>query len=132
MAAQIAAGAGALLAPGATLVAVPPHPRRQRARGFDPAELIAVALARRSGLPLVRALRRGGRSSRQLGASREARRAATLDFRVRAAPPEHVVLVDDVHTTGATLHACAEVLRRAGCRRIAALSWARTLDDRSR
>ncbi len=132
IAAQIAAGAE--LHPQAALVAVPAHPRRRRARGFDPAELIATALARRSGLPLVRALRRGRSASRQLGASRAARRdAAGLDFRARAGvPPARVVLVDDVHTTGATLHACAAALRRAGCRQITAITWARTLDDRPR
>lgn len=132
MAAQIAATAPAtLLAPGATLVAVPPHPGRRRARGFDPAGLIAADLARRSGLPLARALRRGGGASRQLGASGEQRRAATrLEFRARAAAPERAILVDDVHTTGATLHACARALRRAGSRRIAALTWARTVDVR--
>ena len=90
-------------------------------------------LARRSGLPLARALRRGGGASRQLGASREQRRAATrLEFRARIAAPERAVLVDDVHTTGATLHACAQALRRAGSRRIAVLTWARTLDVRPR
>ncbi len=132
IAAQIAAGAE--LHPQAALVAVPAHPRRRRARGFDPAELIATALARRSGLPLVRALRRGRGSSRQLGASRAARRqAAGLDFRARSgASPARVVLVDDVHTTGATLHACAAALKRAGSLRITAVTWARTLDDRSR
>ncbi|MGH2943878.1 MAG: ComF family protein, partial [Solirubrobacteraceae bacterium] len=52
-------------------------------------------------------------------------------LRGRGPPPGHVVLVDDVHTTGATLHACARALRDAGCRRIDAVSWARTLDDRS-
>jgi ComF family protein len=129
MAAQIVAGGA--LDPMATLVAVPAHPRRRRARGFDPAELIAAALARRSGLPLARPLRRGGGASRQLGASRATRRAtASLDFRVRATVPDRVALVDDVHTTGATLDACAEVLRQAGCRRIGAITWARTLDDR--
>jgi len=134
MAAQIAAAAPAssLLGPGVTLVAVPAHPRRRRARGFDPAELIAVALARRCELPLARALRRGGGASRQLGASRAVRRdAANLDFRARGgAAPDHVVLIDDVHTTGATLNACAQALRDAGCRRVDALTWARTLDDR--
>jgi len=131
MAAQIAAGAA--LDPRVALVAVPAHPRRRRARGFDPAELIAAALARRSGLPLVRPLRRGAGASRQLGASRAARRdAAGLDFRARGTAPKRVVLVDDVHTTGATLHACATALRRAGCRYIAAITWARTLDERPR
>lgn len=131
MAAQIATGAG--LAREATIVAVPAHPRRRRARGFDPAELIAAALSRRSGLPLARALRRGAGASRQLGASRSARRdVASLDFRARGRPPELVLLVDDVHTTGATLDACAVALRCAGSRCIGSVTWARTLDDRPR
>jgi predicted amidophosphoribosyltransferase len=48
-----------------------------------------------------------------------------------APAPELVVLVDDVHTTGATLGACAGVLRRCGARQIGAVTWARTLDHRS-
>ena len=133
MAAQIAAGAPAhLLAdPAIVLVAVPPHPRRRRARGFDPAELIALALARRTGLPLRRALRRGRAASHQLGASRAARRdPANLHYAARGAAPARVVLVDDVHTTGATLHACAQALRQAGSEHVAAITWARTLDER--
>ena len=137
MAAQIAANAPpALLSAqpaGAALVAVPPHPRRRRTRGFDPAELIAAALARRTGLPLHRALRRGRAPSHQLGASREARRdAANLHFAARGPAPPRVVLVDDVHTTGATLGACAAALRQAGSEHVAAVTWARTLDERLR
>jgi len=138
MAAQIAANTPpALLARGGrnglTLVAVPPHPRRLRARGFDPAELIAAGLARRTGLPLRRALCRGRASSHQLGASRDARRdPARLHFAARGPAPERVVLVDDVHTTGATLSACARALRDAGSQHVAAVTWARTLDDRLR
>jgi ComF family protein len=134
MAAQIATNAPAgLLASHATLVPVPPHPGRRRARGFDPAELIAVALARRTGLELSRPLRRGRSRSQQLGASREQRRdVGGLDFQARAGAPATVVLVDDVHTTGATLHACASALRVAGSRSIAAVTWARALDDRPR
>jgi predicted amidophosphoribosyltransferase len=37
------------------------------------------------------------------------------------------ILVDDVHTTGATLHACAAVLRRGGCGDVRAVTYARTL-----
>jgi ComF family protein len=130
MAAQIHAGAQRHLRPGTALVAVPAHPRRRRARGFDPAELIAAQLARRTGLPIAGALRRSARASRQLGADRATRRdPGNLDFRAPRTVPERVVLVDDVHTTGATLHACALALRRAGCRQIAAITWARTLDD---
>jgi len=135
MAAQIAADSRAapLAQQRATLVAVPPHPRRRRARGFDPAELIAGALARRTGLPLRRALRRGRAPSHQLGATREARRdAANLHFAARGQAPQRVVLVDDVHTTGATLDACARALRAAGSEHVAAITWARTLDERLR
>ena len=134
MAAQIAANAPAELlgeAAATTLVAVPPHPLRHRARGFDPAQLIAAALARRTGLPLQRALRRGMARSHQLGASRATRRdPARLHFSARHDAPKYVVLVDDVHTTGATLHACASALRDAGAERVAAITWARTLDER--
>jgi ComF family protein len=132
MAAQIAANAPPNVLPTtATLVPVPAHPRRRRARGFDAAELIAHALARRAELPLEQALRRGRNASRQLGATRQTRRAAgRLDFRARPDPPEQVVLVDDVHTTGATLRACANELRSAGTRQITVVTWARTLDDR--
>jgi predicted amidophosphoribosyltransferase len=130
MAAQIAAGAPPGSLRGA-IVAVPAHPGRRRTRGFDPAQLVARALARRTGLPLVATLSRGRAPTRQLGASRELRRmAGRLDIRACGSAPERVVLVDDVHTTGATLSACAATLRRAGCRHISAVTWARTLDDR--
>ncbi|MEA2148333.1 MAG: hypothetical protein QOD69_163 [Solirubrobacteraceae bacterium] len=128
MAAQIAAGApGGLLAGGA-IVPVPAHPGRRRSRGYDPAELLARALARRAGLPLAPVLRRGGGAVRQLGSSRDVRRApGRLGVAaIRAAPPL-VVLVDDVHTTGATLEACAAALRAAGAQRVTAVTWARTL-----
>ena len=67
-------------------------------------------------------------ASRQLGADRETRRAAgRLGFEARGPAPRHAILVDDVHTTGATLSACARALKGAGAERVAALTWARTL-----
>jgi ComF family protein len=131
MAAQIAACAPPALLRCGTLVAVPAHPRRRRERGFDPAELLARALARRTGLPLERALRRDAAAARQLGASREQRREPRrLGFSAPGPVPESVVLIDDVHTTGATLDACSTALRCAGARSIVAITWARTLDKR--
>jgi ComF family protein len=133
MAAQIAAAAPhrLLAADGAVLVPVPAHPARRRARGYDQAELIARALARRTGLPLQRLLRRDG-PARQLGAPAHVRRQpGRLAISARRAGPLSAVLVDDVHTTGATLEACAAALKRSGTRRVVALTWARTLDERS-
>lgn len=129
MAAQIAASAPRELLVGAALVPVPLHPQRRRERGFDQALLIARALAARTGLPLNPCVWRDGRPTRQLGAGRAARRQAARGhlLHVRGTAPARVVLVDDVHTTGATLDACARVLRVAGAERVAALSYARTL-----
>ena len=129
MAAQIAAGAPAgLLAPPAVLVPVPAHPRRRRERGFDQAERLARALSRRSRLPVRAPLRRAPTAARQLGASRAARLAPErLKIAAAGPAPARVVLVDDVHTTGATLRACAAALRAAGAGRIACVTYARAL-----
>jgi predicted amidophosphoribosyltransferase len=129
MAAQIAASAPRELLAGAVLVPVPLHPARRRSRGFDQAHAIAAALAARTDLPLHPCLRRAGRPTRQLGAGRAAREAAAADQRLsaRGTLPAHALLVDDVHTTGATLDACARALRAAGSRRVEAVAYARTL-----
>jgi ComF family protein len=125
MAAQMVAG---LRRHPGILVAVPAHPRRRRARGFDQASELARALGARTGRRVEEPLRRDGRATRQVGLSRERRRAPErVRFSVRGQPPQTVVLVDDVHTTGATLDACARALKEAGTRRVVALSYVRAL-----
>jgi predicted amidophosphoribosyltransferase len=112
----------------AALVPVPGQRARRRRRGFDPAAEIATALGRRLGRPVAPCLERRDRGTRQLGAGRATRRAAgRIAVAVRAPPPPAVLLVDDVHTTGATLDACARALQRAGTTVVAALSYTRTL-----
>jgi predicted amidophosphoribosyltransferase len=127
MAAQIAAGLPPALREVDVVVPVPAHRGRRRRRGFDPAGLLAAELAGRLALPLRPCLRRGG-GRRQVGAGRAQRRDPhRLAVVARGPVPAHVLLVDDVHTTGATLDACARALRAAGCRAVVAVSYARTL-----
>ena len=116
-------GGGARAAP---LVAVPSSPARRRARGFDPAELLAGRLAARTGRPMARCLRRASGAPRQVGAGRAVRLRAGGVVAVERAPPT-ALLVDDVHTTGATLDACARALAAAGTREIRAITYARTV-----
>jgi predicted amidophosphoribosyltransferase len=125
MAGHVAATLPAELRDGA-VVPVPAQRRRLRRRGFDPAHALAAALAPRLGLPLVPALRRLDRGGRQVHAGRAARRRAAMVLEARRVPPV-VLLVDDVHTTGATLDACARALKAAGARRVSAVTYARTL-----
>jgi ComF family protein len=120
----------ALLEADVRLVAVPLHPRRLRERGFNQSELIARALGRRTGLPvLARALARRRDTPSQAGLSAaERRRNVAGAFEARrpaCVEGQTVVLVDDVLTTGATVRACAAALRRAGAARVRVLTVAR-------
>ncbi|HEY6780388.1 MAG TPA: hypothetical protein VI111_05495, partial [Thermoleophilaceae bacterium] len=98
--------------------------------GYDQARLLAAALARRTGLELVPCLARRPGGASQVGRGRAARLAAlegAFELRPGTRPPARALLVDDVVTTGATLAACAQALRGAGCVDLAALTYARTL-----
>lgn len=131
MGAQLAASVPPELLRGARIVPVPPHPLRVRLRGFDPAGLVAAEVAARCERPLDDdLLRRRGWRGRQRGAGRAERLVAgrvRVELRRPIPPPALAALVDDVHTTGATLHACALALRAGGCERVVALTWARAL-----
>ena len=111
------------------VVAMPLHWRRHWERGFNQAELLARATARRCGLPLVKAVRRVRPTAPQAGLSNARRRENVAGaFRARAGRPlegKRVLLVDDVMTTGATASACALALKRAGARRVTLLTLAR-------
>jgi ComF family protein len=101
---------------------VPVHRERDLERGFDQAALLARRLAAAAGLPCAPLLvrRRAGRRQSGLGAAARAenvREAFRLDDRMvdKAGRVCTVLVVDDVYTTGETLHACSIALRHAGC-----------------
>jgi ComF family protein len=128
MAAAMLARAPPDLVDNTVLVPVPLHPARLRRRGFNQAERLAAAMAGRSRLTVARCLSRAGQSRAQVGRGRSSRRVAVRgSIRARSPVPARALLVDDVITTGATLAACAEALRGAGAREVAAIAYARTL-----
>lgn len=110
------------------LVPVPSTRRRNRARGYDPAALLAESAAKRLGLPSRGLLVRTRETSPQSELP-AARRRANVDGAFAASESVRdrvVVLVDDVATTGATLHAAARALAEAGAAEIRGLVLART------
>ena len=138
--ADVAAGAMHRLVPddAGLLVPVPLHRTRLWWRGYNQAALIAAALSRRSGVPAdVMVLERRRATPSLRGHDPAARRRAVRGaFAVEPRRRErldgrHVVLVDDVHTTGATTDACVATLLAGGASRVTILAWARVLDDRT-
>jgi len=127
--AQLMTDACASLPRPDALIPVPLHRARLCHRGYDQALELAKSLARALTLPLQgNALLRLRPTAPQSELSALARRRNVRNaFVVRdvLALPAHVVLVDDVMTTGATLHAAAKALRRAGVQRVDAWVCAR-------
>ena len=111
------------------IVPVPLHRSRLRKRGYNQALEIARPLAKRFGIPLLRdALKRTRATEAQTELSalqrrRNVRGAFAADF--DGAIPEHVAVLDDVFTTGATLAECVRVLKCAGVARVDAWALAR-------
>jgi ComF family protein len=129
------ARAGAeLLADTEVIVPVPLHWRRFLSRRFNQSAELARALARRADKPFEpMALTRVRGTRQQVGLGLGERQANVRGaFRV---PPEadikvrgrHVLLVDDVYTTGATISAAARALKRGGATAVDVLTFARVL-----
>jgi predicted amidophosphoribosyltransferase len=85
----------------------------RRRRGFDQAELIARRVGRQLDIPVRALLRRRG-SNAQTGRSRRDRLAGPVFVAHRAARGARVLVLDDVTTTGATLHAARRAFRSVG------------------
>lgn len=112
------------------LIAMPLHPLRLRERGFNQALELAKLVAKRLDLPLLpQGATRIRSTPPQVGLPWKERAenlrgafASTLDLKEK-----HVAVLDDVMTTGASLHELALALRRQGAREISAWVVARTL-----
>jgi ComF family protein len=108
------------------VVPVPLHPRRLAERGFDQAALLAGPMARSLDIAYApRGLVRTRETPHQASLDRAAR-VANVASAFRCVSPvlakgKHVLLVDDVRTTGATLAACDLALRTGGAKDVTTL-----------
>jgi ComF family protein len=104
------------------LVPVPLHGTRLFSRGFNQAFEIARHLHGKFQIPLVDYnLRRTRRTRAQAGLEADERRKnlqGAFSWHGDELSGRHIALVDDVMTTGATVKACARVLKKAGARRV--------------
>lgn len=118
----------ALLGRPDCVVPAPGSRRRRRERGFDPAAVLGAPVARALGIPLLPgALWRRREVPPQASLGRRERLANLAGvFESDGVAGRAVLLFDDVATTGATLAAAGDALMRAGARRVAAATLART------
>jgi competence protein ComFC len=110
------------------IAAIPMHPSKERSRGYNQAALIAEALSRRIAIPFHRTLlRKNAEREAQSTLSRAARVANVRGvFSATTHTKESsILLVDDICTTGETLRSAAQVLLRAGAKRVAAITVAK-------
>lgn len=121
----------AAASPSACVLPIPLHRRRLAERGYDQALELAKPLARRLGLPLRRELLQRQKPTRAQSQLDKQARLRNLRHAFAASTtqpmPAHIVLIDDVMTTGATLEAAAKALHRAGATRIDARVCARVV-----
>lgn len=113
------------------LVPVPLHSARQRHREFNQAQELAKLLSERSGLPLIEALDRVRYTTTQTYLDRD-KRLANLRGAFQLHPHanvegRHLLLIDDVFTTGSTVQECARILRRGGAASVRVLTVARAV-----
>jgi ComF family protein len=108
---------------------VPLHWRRQALRGFNQAAEIARSVCRQTGLPAVNRISRSRNTPYQSGLSAGHRQRNLRNaFRVRGTVAcRHVLIVDDVITTGATCRQVAKTLFDAGVPAVSALAIARVV-----
>lgn len=113
---------------------VPLSRKRLRSRGYDQAQLLAVEVAKRLGLPCVPVLRKIRHTQPQSRTGSVEKRHANISGAYQVIAPEElrgksVLLIDDIVTTGSTFSECARMLGMAGAERVYCAAVARKRKD---
>lgn len=114
--------------PAEVIIPVPLHPDRERARGYNQAQLVANELGAQTKLPVLeRSLVRARVTQAQFELNATERRANVRDAFIADGQVKgtRVLLVDDVCTTGATMDECSIALRKCGAQSVWGLALAR-------
>lgn len=107
---------------------VPLHEKKRRKRGFDQAALLAQNVAQLLGKPYVTALMRVRNTPTQTKLNNQQRLVNVEGaFAPATSVSGHVLLIDDVLTTGATAAECARVLEKAGATAVTIATFAKTV-----
>ncbi len=116
---------------GVLISCVPMHPNKRRKRGFNQSELLAGVIARERGEELDTGLLVKVRETASMRKSSGDDRRVLLDDSIELAvgaeervKGRHVVLVDDVVTTGTTADSCARLLKQGGAAKVSVLCFA--------
>lgn len=112
---------------GEMLVPVPLHPWREFTRGYNQSHELALYLSSAYGIPVCAPLLKKVRFTRDQKKLNAEERKKNLRRSFKAAPEaagRRIILVDDVTTTGSTLSACAQALKKAGAVKVYAVTAA--------
>lgn len=111
------------------IIPVPLHPKRLRKRGYNQASEIAKIIGKMQNRPILDHILIRNKATQMQAELREKQRAANVAsaFQCKQAiDHEHVLLLDDVMTTGQTLRASAKTLKKAGVQRVTAVVFVRS------
>lgn len=110
--------------PGMAVIPVPPRPGKIRERGWDQIEDISRCLERRFGITVSRCLeRRSSLQQKKLGKlARTVNMRGAMVYSGAHPAPFSAIVIDDLMTTGATLDACSDALKIAGCGKVCGLT----------
>ncbi|MCE7067552.1 ComF family protein [Dyadobacter sp. CY326] len=108
-----------LLPNAGLIISVPLHKKKRKIRGYNQSDLLAEGFSNATGIPWsATALERIKHTATQTGKSKTQRRENVEGVFVAKEKiiHEHVIIMDDVLTTGATLEECMQTLKTAGCK----------------